>query len=93
MRPFGIVFVVAIVSSVARAEDSPRCVYPDPHTLLEREARNLETVEYRLFDTKAGPMRWLFLSWESPEGGVTAPIYTPAPVAADGLSAVRSTPQ
>jgi multidrug efflux pump subunit AcrB len=32
------------------------------------------------------------LQWESPESGLTASIHTPVPAAADGLSAVRSTP-
>ena len=70
MRPFGIIFAVMIASCAARAAESPRCVYPDPHALLERDAGNPERVEYRLFDTKAGPMRWLFLSWENPQDGM-----------------------
>ena len=70
MRLFGIVFAVVIACFAAQAAETTRCVYPDPHALLGPEAGNLERVEYRLFETKAGPMRWLFLSWENPAGGM-----------------------
>ena len=55
----------AIASSAAAAAESPRCVYPDPHTLVGRDIHP-ETVAYRLFDTTTGPMRWLFVSWSNP---------------------------
>jgi hypothetical protein len=59
----GAVFATSIGNGAAT---QPRlCVYPDPHTLVARDVTP-EIVAYRLFDTKAGPTRWLFLSWNNP---------------------------
>jgi hypothetical protein len=62
---FGAVLAVAIAlageAAAQSAPDDPHCVYPDPHTLVARDIAP-EIVEYRLFDTPHGTMRWLFLS-------------------------------
>lgn len=61
---------IANLSRAVPATTNPRCVYPDPSTLLGKEGGSPEKVDYLLFDTKSGPMRWLFLSWEDPRDGM-----------------------
>jgi hypothetical protein len=63
----GVVLAAAIATAgnatAQSAPNDPHCIYPDPHTLVARDIAP-EIVEYRLFDTPHGTMRWLFLSWE-----------------------------
>ena len=64
----GIVLATALAhagSATAKsAPNDPHCVYPDPHTLVGPGIAP-EIVEYRLFDAPQGPLRWLFVSWDT----------------------------
>jgi len=71
LLPIGFAFAMVVASGAAAqpATGNPRCVYPDPYVLLGRDFAGLEKVDYRFIDTKAGQLRWVFLSWAGPKGG------------------------
>ena len=58
---------IAATSAAAQTTKDRNCVYPNPYTLLGREAVPLERGDYLQTDG----MRWLFLSWDGyPSGGM-----------------------